>query len=169
MWKIIDDILSIGSVQKGCKCEEGKGRLSLVAKHNELVCIVRINDSLLKHLGIKEDDIKADDYFVIYTSCKLRFKMVLVLIELKASSQLREIIKAKKQLKTLVESLKNCYGRTWKEFLRECVAIALIVHDRPAIQDGTEENLKGIRLFYLRNPVRDKSFRKILKKIGGKL
>jgi len=166
MWRIVEDVLSIAEIQEGCKCEDGEGRLSLAARHNELVCMVRINESLLDHLGIEEDDTRTDDCIVLYTSCELRFRLVLILVELKVSSQHREIIKAKKQLKTLIESFRNCYGReVWNEFLRECLVIALIVHNRPAIPDGTEENLSGVKLFYLRNPATDRAFRRILRKV----
>jgi hypothetical protein len=167
MWKMVEDVLSIAEIQKGCKYEEGEGKLSLAVKHDELVCMVKINKALLEYLGIKEDDTKTDDCIVLYTSCKLRFRVILILVELKVSSQKREINKAKRQLRTLIRNFKKQYGKEWNKFLRECSVIALIVVDNgAAISNGTEEDLDGIRLFYLRNPAADKLFRK---KVLGKL
>jgi hypothetical protein len=167
MHKIVEDILYIGDVQKGCKCEEEKGeipskkgRISLVAKHNELVCMIKINKDLLEHLGISEDDTKTDDCIVLYTSCRLKFKVILILIEFKVSGQDKKIFKAEKQLMTLIKHFQSRYGKEWNEFLRKCLVVALIVHNRPAIPDGTEISIKGVRCFFLRNPAVDSSIRK---------
>ncbi len=164
MENIVKDILSLGNIQQGCRCEDNDGRLSLAIRHNETACMVKITENLIRHLNIGSDEVRTDDCVVVYTSCNLHFRLIIAIVELKVSRQLRGIDKAKRQLRTLIRSFRNYYNSEWDRILRDQLVIALIVHNRPAIVDGARECLEGIDLYYLKNPASDKKFRDVLRK-----
>lgn len=164
MESIIENILSKGDVQRNCKCEDSKGKLSLAIKHDELACMVKVNNNFLQYLGIKNDEEKTDDCIIVYTSCKLRFRLIVTFAELKVSKKPIKISKAKRQLSALIRGFKDHYNSEWNRFVRNHLVIALIVHNRPSIVDGTREYLEGIELYYLQNPASNKKFRSVLRK-----
>lgn len=170
MFSLIDDIFECCAPCRCCKLEEKKGRISLSPNHDEAVCIFKITDELINNLQIHGK--RADDCLILYTSGSFKFRPVLFLVELKASSQEREINKAKRQLRNLIRAFRKRYGDVWNKFVNSGLISAIIVHDSPIYTDGrSDKDLEHIRLFFLRTPasptrLRKKVINEILKEVN---
>jgi len=103
-----------------------------------------------------DEDMKAD-CIIVFTSCEFRFKPLLILCELKASKQVKEVVHAKQQIKSILKRLKEIYRDEWKTFSREKRIVSVIIHNTTPKND---EEIEGVKLFYLENPVSGIDLRK---------